>query len=88
MTRKQNVPADAVDRSGNLLALSVLAPIVGAAAGLLGAVFRLALEKADHLRDALISWGHGDFSSSMRPGSFAMSANAPRASKSRLRPSA
>ena len=34
MTRKQNVPADAIDRSGNLLALALLAPIVGAAAGL------------------------------------------------------
>ena len=60
MSRKQNVPVDAGDRPGNLLALALLAPIVGAAAGLVGAVFRLALERADRVRDALISWAHGE----------------------------
>jgi chloride channel protein, CIC family len=56
----QNVPAEASDRAGNLIALAVLAPIVGAAAGLVGALFRLALEKADHMRDVLINWAHGE----------------------------
>ena len=55
-----NVPAGAADGSGNLLVLALVALIVGAAAGLVGAVFRLALEQADRLRDALIGWAHGE----------------------------
>ncbi len=43
-----------------LVALAVLAPIVGAGAGLIGALFRTALEHLDHLRNELISWAHGD----------------------------
>ena len=60
MSRNQNVPVEADDRPGNLLALALLAPVVGAAAGLVGALFRLALEKADRMRDALIVWAHGE----------------------------
>ena len=59
MSRKQDDPDDAGGRPGNLLALALLAPVVGAAAGLVGALFRLALEKADAMRDALIGWAHG-----------------------------
>jgi CIC family chloride channel protein len=59
MSRKQNVPPGAADGSGNLLVLALLALVVGAAAGFVGAVFRLALEQADRLRDALIAWAHG-----------------------------
>jgi CIC family chloride channel protein len=44
---------------GSLLVLALLAPIVGAASGLIGAVFRLALAEADRLRDAAIVWAHG-----------------------------
>src|SRR5262249_60524974 len=44
---------------GNLLVLALLALIVGAAAGFVGAMFRLALQQADHLRDALIDWAQG-----------------------------
>jgi chloride channel protein, CIC family len=44
---------------GSLLALALLAPVVGAASGLVGAVFRLSLEQADDLRNALIAWAHG-----------------------------
>jgi CIC family chloride channel protein len=36
-----------------------VALLVGAAAGLVGAVFRLCLERADRLRDGLIAWAHG-----------------------------
>ena len=43
---------------GSLFVLALLAPIAGAAAGLLGAVFRLALEEADRLRDTLIAEAH------------------------------
>jgi chloride channel protein, CIC family len=44
----------------SLAALAVLAPIVGACAGLVGALFRLALQHLDDLRNELISWAHGD----------------------------
>ncbi len=44
---------------GNLLILGLLAPIVGAASGLIGAVFRLALAEADQFRNAAILWAHG-----------------------------
>src|SRR5215475_9438044 len=44
---------------GGLLVLALLALLVGAAAGLTGAIFRLALAQADHLRDVLIGWAHG-----------------------------
>ena len=44
------------ERPGNLLVLAFLAPVVGAASGLLGAVFRLTLAHADHVRDVLIYW--------------------------------
>ena len=43
---------------GNLLVLALLAPIVGAASGLVGTLFRLALSEADRLRDAAIVWAH------------------------------
>ena len=43
---------------GSLLILALLAPLVGAASGLLGAIFRLALDQADLLRDTLITRAH------------------------------
>ena len=45
---------------GSLLVLALLALIVGAAAGLVGANLRLTLEQADSLRDALIAWAQGE----------------------------
>jgi CIC family chloride channel protein len=59
MSSRQNVPAGADDGSGDLLVLALLALVVGAAAGFVGAVFRLALEQADNLRNTLIGWAHG-----------------------------
>ena len=53
MSFRQNIPVVTADGSGNLLALALLALIVGAAAGFVGAVFRLALEQADRLRDTV-----------------------------------
>ncbi|PPD44178.1 MAG: H(+)/Cl(-) exchange transporter ClcA [Methylocystis sp.] len=44
---------------GDLVTLALLALLVGAAAGLVGALFRMALEKADHLRVVVIGWTHG-----------------------------
>ena len=37
----------------------MLALVVGAAAGLLGASFRLALEQAERVRNGLLDWAHG-----------------------------
>jgi CIC family chloride channel protein len=50
---------DEGESDGNLLALTLLALVAGALAGLVGAVFRLSLIEADRLRDALIGWAHG-----------------------------
>src|SRR5262249_48930927 len=48
--------AQPAEGHGSLLVLALLALVVGAAAGLVGAIFRLTLEQADRLRDALIAW--------------------------------
>ncbi|MBV8506748.1 MAG: H(+)/Cl(-) exchange transporter ClcA [Alphaproteobacteria bacterium] len=45
-------------RFGSLLVLALLAPVAGAAAGLLGAAFRLALHAADRFRNAAIPVAH------------------------------
>ena len=50
----------AAEGHGSLLVLALLALIVGAAAGLVGAIFRLTLQQADRLRDALIAWAQGE----------------------------
>jgi len=50
---------DQGQKYGSLLALASLALVAGALAGLVGAIFRLFLEQADRLRDALIGWAHG-----------------------------
>src|SRR5260370_33791378 len=47
--------ADRGTRSGSLLVLAILAPIAGAASGLVGARFRLPLEEADRFRGVLIA---------------------------------
>lgn len=47
------------EANGSLLVLALLAPIVGAVSGLIGAVFRLTLAAADRFRDAAIVWAHG-----------------------------
>ena len=40
--------------------LALLSLVVGAASGCIGAIFRLALARADSLRDALGTWAHGE----------------------------
>jgi len=45
---------------GSLLILAVLAPLVGVVSGLLGAIFRLALEQTESFRDTLIAWAHDE----------------------------
>ena len=46
MAPESNPGAQTEEKSGSLLVLALLAPLVGAAAGLLGAIFRLVLEAA------------------------------------------
>ncbi len=60
MDPESNPDARPDEGHGSLVVLALLAPLVGAAAGLLGAIFRLALEEADCFRDALIAWAHGE----------------------------
>src|ERR1700751_621021 len=49
------VAADRGARFGSLLVLGILAPIAGAASGLVGALFRLTLAEADRFRGVLIA---------------------------------
>jgi CIC family chloride channel protein len=49
-------PANPIQSHGSLLVLAALALLVGTAAGILGALFRLALEHADQWRNDLITW--------------------------------
>lgn len=50
---------DAEAGHNSLVALALLGPVVGAAAGTVGAIFRLSLGQADRIRDALIAAAHG-----------------------------
>lgn len=50
---------EAADGRGSLPGLAALSLIVGAGAGLVGALFLLALKRADDGRNALIAWAHG-----------------------------
>jgi H+/Cl- antiporter ClcA len=47
------------EQQGSLIVLALASLIVGVASGLLGAVFRLALEQADRFRDAVLTWAYG-----------------------------
>lgn len=47
------------DERRSLLMLALIALVVGAATGLVGAAFRLSLAHADRARDILITWAHG-----------------------------
>jgi hypothetical protein len=48
-----------VREHGSLLVLALLAFAVGGISGLIGAVFRLVLERSDRYRGAVIDWAHG-----------------------------
>src|SRR5262245_45909863 len=47
-------------RGGSLLVLALLSLLAGGAAGLVVAVFRLALERTDRFRDSALGWAHGE----------------------------
>jgi CIC family chloride channel protein len=55
MIRDPTHAAEPAETDRSLVVLALLALVVGAAAGLVGAIFRLALEQADGWRDALIA---------------------------------
>src|SRR6267142_6929993 len=52
--------AESEELPDGLFTLALLSLLAGAAAGLIGAVFRLSLDQADRFRDALITWAHGE----------------------------
>jgi CIC family chloride channel protein len=54
-----DIPGGTPQTTASLLILGILSLVIGAGAGLLGAVFRLSLGWADLLRDGLITWAHG-----------------------------
>src|ERR1700758_997193 len=58
MTPEQKPASDRDSDHGSILVLAVLALVVGAVSGLVGALFLLLLERADRFRDALIVWAH------------------------------
>src|SRR5260370_17517599 len=57
--KQQSVTGTDGDNS-SLLVLGLLSLLVGAAAGLVGAVFRLSLKQADQWRNALIAWANDE----------------------------
>jgi len=58
MSLEHNLASDREGDHGSILVLAVLALIVGAVSGFVGALFLLLLERADRFRDALIVWAH------------------------------
>lgn len=50
---------DSKDGGGSLLVLGILSLVAGAATGLVGALFQLALLEAEALRGRFLAWGHG-----------------------------
>jgi chloride channel protein, CIC family len=59
MRREPGHGAQPAESQSSLAVLALLALVAGAAAGLVGAIFRLALEQADRWRDAMITREHG-----------------------------
>lgn len=59
MRSGQEPTGEATENSGSLPVLAILSLVVGVGTGLVVAVFRLSLVRADHLRGALIAWAHG-----------------------------
>jgi CIC family chloride channel protein len=58
LEREPHQSAGAVTGQGSLVVLAVLALLAGGVAGLVGAIFRLCLDQADRVRNAIIIWGH------------------------------
>jgi len=54
-----HAPVESETDQKSLLVLSALALLVGGVAGVFGALFRLALQAADRLRDTIVVWAQG-----------------------------
>ncbi|WP_424362814.1 H(+)/Cl(-) exchange transporter ClcA [Methylocystis parvus] len=54
-----HVPVESESGQRSLVTLAALALLVGGVAGLVGALFRLALQQADRLRDLVVVWAQG-----------------------------
>jgi chloride channel protein, CIC family len=59
MLPKTAAVEDPYEKPGELLILALLSSVVGALAGFMASIFRLALDRAEHFRDALVGWAHG-----------------------------
>jgi len=59
MEREPNLLFDPAQGRRNPLVLAILSLIVGAISGLVGAAFRLGLQRADVLRNSIAQWAHG-----------------------------
>ena len=59
MTGDPEASGQSTDERRGLLMLALMALVVGAVTGLVGAAFRISLAHADRARDALIGWAHG-----------------------------
>ena len=59
MEREHNLLIESAQGHRNPLLLAILSVLVGAISGLAGAAFRLALQRADDLRNSLAQWAHG-----------------------------
>ncbi len=60
MKRNLELTEQGLMKDGSLLVFAFLVLVVGLAAGVVGAVFRLLLEQADSLRNALVAWARGE----------------------------
>jgi Voltage gated chloride channel len=58
MTPGQNLASERDGDHGSILVIAVLALVVGAVSGFVGALFLLLLERADRFRDAVTVWAH------------------------------
>jgi CIC family chloride channel protein len=54
------IPRPESDQPGSLVVLGLVSLLAGAASGLLGAVFRLTLARADRFRELCIAWAHSE----------------------------
>lgn len=59
MQREPNLLIDSAQGRGSPLTLALLSVIVGVISGLVGAAFRLGLQRADDLRNSIAQWAHG-----------------------------
>ena len=59
VTQEPDGDPRSVREDGSLLVLALLAFAVGGLSGLVGAVFRLILDRSDRFRGAVIDWAHG-----------------------------